>query len=240
MKKVLSFLLAALLLFALSVPAFADSSSVTYEGGAEKYVFLPGSDFSDTDLFQNFKGLMPGDTVSQDITVKSTLKGNYYVKIYLKAVPHVEGAKTVDEGKINDPVLDYDKTLRDAAQKVPTMEDFLHQLSMTVVMDGKEIYSASPDELGGLSDWVVLGYFFSGDEKTLTVNLSVPIELGNEYALRAGEVDWVFKAEEYPYTPDLSPRTGDTSNIVLFAGLMLAALIGISAIVFFLRKKKKQ
>ena len=68
MKKTISFLLALLLLATTSALA---ASSVTFEGGAENFVFLPGSQFSDSDLFQNYKMVMPGDVLTQRITVPS-------------------------------------------------------------------------------------------------------------------------------------------------------------------------
>jgi len=81
MKKMLSFLLVLLLLMA-TLPASA-ISNVTYEGGAEHFVFLPGSEYSDSDLFENFKGVMPGDVIIQRITVKNT--SDKQVRIYMRA-----------------------------------------------------------------------------------------------------------------------------------------------------------
>ena len=83
MKKFVSIIL-ALLLLACTVPAFA-VSNVTYEGGAEHFVFLPGSEYSDSDLFENFKGVMPGDVIIQRITVKNT--SDKQVRIYMRADP---------------------------------------------------------------------------------------------------------------------------------------------------------
>ena len=60
--RTLSALLLALVL--LAVPVLAADSSVTYQGGAEKFVFLPGSEYTDSDLFDGFKGAMPGDTLT--------------------------------------------------------------------------------------------------------------------------------------------------------------------------------
>ena len=47
--KVCGALLLALVL--LTGAALADDAAVRYEGGAEKFVFLPGSSYSDSDLF---------------------------------------------------------------------------------------------------------------------------------------------------------------------------------------------
>ena len=239
MKKALSILLALMLVLGMSAVAFADgTSAVTYEGGAEKYVFIYNDDFTDTDLFNNFKNVLPGDSIDQNITVGNIRAGNYYVNIYMKAKPHSDSADTYDDGKIHDTVVDYDENLQNSDPKVPTMEDFLHQLSMTIKIDDKVISQAPADELGGLSDWVLLGRFYKGDKKTITVTLEVPKDLGNEYAFRAGEVDWIFRAEEVPFTPDPGPKTGDDSNIVLYAGLMVGALTVLCVIFVFLRKRK--
>lgn len=84
MKKFLTICCALLLLACMSAGALA-ASSVTYEGGAEKFVFLPGSEYSDSDLFENFKGVLPGDTLTQKISVVNDTTGK--VRIYMRAEP---------------------------------------------------------------------------------------------------------------------------------------------------------
>lgn len=79
MKKWICVLLALMMLSASALAA----SSVTYEGGAEKFVFLPGSEHSDSDMFENFKGVLPGDVLTQKIAVKNDTDGQ--VRIYLRA-----------------------------------------------------------------------------------------------------------------------------------------------------------
>lgn len=83
MKKQISILL--VLLVVLGGASAHAVSSVTYEGGAEAFVFLPGSPFSDTDLFENYKMVMPGDVLTQRITVRNTSGGQ--VRIYMRAEP---------------------------------------------------------------------------------------------------------------------------------------------------------
>ena len=82
MKKFTVILLTLMLLLTTTAHAV---SSVTYEGGAEAFVFLPGSPFSDTDLFENYKMVMPGDVLTQRITVRNTSGGQ--VRIYMRAEP---------------------------------------------------------------------------------------------------------------------------------------------------------
>ena len=81
--KVCGALLLALVL--LTGAALADDAAVRYEGGAEKVVFLPGSSYSDSDLFANFKNVLPGDVIDQKITVSNNT--GKQVRIYMRAEP---------------------------------------------------------------------------------------------------------------------------------------------------------
>lgn len=83
MMKRFAIVLFALLWAALGASALA--ANVNYEGGAEKFVFLPGSEWSDTDLFENFKGVLPGDAIEQTITVRNDTKKS--VRLYMRADP---------------------------------------------------------------------------------------------------------------------------------------------------------
>lgn len=222
LKTISALALALLLMLGLGATAFADSS-VSYEGGAEKFVFLEGSEYTDTDLFEGFKNVMPGDELSQTITVKNSFTGSDGVKIYLRAVAHDEAGNPLSPNVA-------------AETDLVSMLDFLSQLSMTVKQGDRVLFEASPDELDGLKDNVLLGTFTGKAKTELTVTLSVPIELGNEYMNRIGEVDWVFTAEEFSNSN--APKTGDEANLGLWAGVMALSLTAAAAAVFFLRKKK--
>lgn len=78
-KTMLGFSILLMLLLSTSYPVQA--SSVTYVNQADKFVFVP----ENTDLFENFKGVIPGDQVAQTIFVKNDSK--VPVKIYLKINP---------------------------------------------------------------------------------------------------------------------------------------------------------
>jgi len=217
MKKLITLLMAAALVLTFSVGALAAESSVTYRGGAEKFVFLPGSEWSDTDLFgDGFKGVMPGDTVTQDIIIRNRYQGVDRVLIFMRAELHDEEGNPLSES-----VALHEDTV--------SMYDFLSKLSMTVKRGDKVLFEATADQLDGLKNNVCIGSFKSGYYSTITVELHVPIELGNEYANRVGEIDWVFTAEEIPATE--GPDTGDESRPLLWIGLMgLAAAAGTAAL----------
>lgn len=174
-RKFFLFLLAAAMVCGMSMTVFASGSSVIYKGGAEKFLFSPGSDYSQSDLFEDFKNVMPGDTLTETIVVKNESGHSDYVTIYMCAQVH------------------------DAADA--SMMDFLAQLQMKVYDGGNLIFDAAADETAGLTENVRLGTFKKGEGTRLTVELKVPIELGNEYANRIGIVDWVFLAEEGNFPP---------------------------------------
>ena len=171
--KVLSFLMVlSFVLSFMAVGVSAANSNVIFENEAEKFIFLPGSEFSDTDLFDNFKGMLPGDSRTQTVVVTNNYRGFDRIKVYLRALPHGESNPLSDEvAKV---------------ETVASMEDFLSQLSMVVRADGNVIFSASPNELNGLKNNIFLGEIDYGEIVKLDVELSMPIDLGNEYANRIG------------------------------------------------------
>ena len=226
MKTLSALLLTLVMLLALAIPVFAAESSVTYEGGAEKFVFLPGSEYTDTDLFDNFKGAMPGDTLTETITVENAQKNCDSVKIYLRAVLHDQS------NPLSASVV--------LTERRDTMQDFLSQLSMTVKQGDKVLFEAAPSELDGLAENVLLGTFKNGASTTLTVELHVPLELGNEYAERVGEVDWVFTAEEVNDPTTTAPKTGDGSNIWIYIAIMAVCVVLLVAVILFTRKRRKK
>ncbi len=221
-KRISAFLVALVMVFGMTTTAFAAESYVTYEGGAEKFVFLPGSEYTDTDLFDNFKGVMPGDVLTEQIKVTNESSNSDYVNVYMKAVAHDE------TNNLSETVA--------ATEDLVSMKDFLAQLDMRVLQGEKVLFEAKASELDGLKEYVLLGSFEKGEGTDLTVELSVPIELDNKYANRVGEVDWVFAVEELNYPPDETPETGDTTQILPYVGILGVA--GIGAIALFLLKRK--
>lgn len=225
MKTIASLVMMLVLLLGIGAPAYADGI-VSYQGGAEKFVFLPGSSYTDTDLFDGFKNVMPGDTLTQTVEVRNRFLNTGSVRIYLRAVAHDEQTNPLSSA------------VAASGETVATMSDFLSQLYMEVWQGDKCIYTGSPDELDGLKNNVLLGTIPRFKSTTLTVKLQVPAELGNEYANRVGEVDWVFTAEELD--PQGNPKTGDTSNLTLWICVMVVCLAAIAVVAFLVLKKKKQ
>ena len=70
MKRFITFLCVLGILLSMTVTASA-AGTVTYNGTAQKFIFEPGSNQSPTDLFSDFKNVMPGDSLTQKISGRS-------------------------------------------------------------------------------------------------------------------------------------------------------------------------
>lgn len=189
----------------------AQDGNVTYDGNAKDFIFAPGSEYSPTDLFADFKNLMPGDSVSQKITIDNDISKEVKIKIYMRSL----GADQQSQ-------------------------EFLSQLSLTVVQDGKtNLFDAPASETAQLTDWVYLGTLYSGGKIDLDVTVSVPITLGNDFQDAVGKLTWEFMVEELPVeTTDPRP-TGDNSNIYVAMTVMSVSAAALT-VVLALKKKKEQ
>ena len=189
----------------------AQDGNVTYDGNAKDFIFAHGSEYSPTDLFADFKDLMPGDSVSQKITIDNDISKEVKIKIYMRSL----GADQQSQ-------------------------EFLSQLSLTVVQDGKtNLFDAPASETAQLTDWVYLGTLYSGGKIDLDVTVSVPITLGNDFQDAVGKLTWEFMVEELPVeTTDPRP-TGDNSNIYVAMTVMSVSAAALT-VVLALKKKKEQ
>ena len=243
MKKLLSLVMIAAALAALTVPALAADAVVRREGTSGLVIETVGSGYTDTDLFGSFKNVMPGDELTENITIQNNVSGFDYVKLYIRAVPHDEQGNplTYDEAFENEDGKDKQNIEGMRDETVATMADFLAQLSMDVYLvnadETKEIiFSASPDQSAQLTDSVLLGTFAKGESAKIQAVLHVPAELRNEYANRVGEVDWLFTVEGFNNEKPLIP-TGQLNWPVAVFGALGVLLIAGGIIV--LTKKKK-
>lgn len=203
--KILTILSAAILLGTILMNASlalasstAVDSNVEYRGRAESFVILP----EDTDLFQNFKNVMPGDTIKQEIRVANEGTNIMPARIYLRAEP-------ID----------------------PADKPFLEQMNLRVEHNVLgELSDDLSSEQGGLAENVLLGTFFPGTDRMLEVTLEVSLAMGNDFQNAVGEIIWIFTVEEDDPPP--LPQTGlavagrwtAIALVILGSGLLLIVM----------------
>jgi hypothetical protein len=216
MKRVISLFVVLLVWLIGVLPVSAANGAVTYDGKSQSFIFAPGSDHSPTDLFPNFKDVMPGDSIEQPITVKNDASNGVKVKIYLRSLGAHEDS-----------------------------EAFLSQLHLRVAKSEENkmayMFDAAADQTDGLTDWVCLGTLYSGGEVNLKVLLDVPVTMGNAFQQQIGYLDWQFKIDEYPIedTVPVPPPTGYTVSGSAWIGMAIG-LLGMTLFGLFLFRNKKE
>lgn len=174
-KRTLMLTLLMIFLVSMSVQVSATESSVTFDNN-KIIVVEPGSTYSNSDLFDNFKGVMPGDYLEEEITIVNEYPEFDGIDVYMRAIL----PEALESGKDTN-----------------TMHEFLSKLSMKVFNGTELIYDASPDLLDGLSENVYLGSLKNGESLKLNVQLYVPLDLDNKYQDQIGEVSWLFTVQDF-------------------------------------------
>ena len=202
--------LALIIIFGLILcPNVMATSKVQFEGGADNFVFYPEGDWAETDLFENLKGIMPGDKRSEIITIKNLASEYDYVKLYLRAKPASDRPANTS-GDI-------------------TMGDFLSQFDIDVYKDGDLISTSKASDAGPLASNFLLGTFKNDDEGLLTVEITAPNNLSNKYMHSQGEIEWIFTAEAYKDGVIINPYTND--DIIKYIAIATIAAIAIVLII---------
>lgn len=203
-KKLSAFFMVMVLVISTFVTtAFAAESTITYKGrsAGNMIEFAPGSLYTKTDLFENMKDVMPGDTRTEIVTIKNEYSGCDYIKVYMRAVLHDEDNNLISPKVMEELIArqaDSENAEDQAMSELAYMNDFLKQLKLTVKNGEKTVYEGHPDSLetGFENGNVALGTLRRNKSMTLDVVLEVPLEMDNRYADRIGEVDWIFVVEE--------------------------------------------
>lgn len=217
-KRLAALVLAAAVVLSLSATALAAGTSVTFYGKKKGFGWETGREYTATDLFSGFKNVLPGDRLSQTITITNKARDCNYIKLYLRLRAH-DGEKNPMEAESGESVV--------------SMEDFLSQLTMRVYRGDRLIYENSPDRADELRENVLLGTLYREKSAKLRVELDIPEDLDNQYANRLGEVDWVLHADAIQ--EDTLAQTGQRNwPVAVLGGLgVLCVAVGI-----FLRRRK--
>ena len=193
-KRILAAFMALAIVFSYSLVSLADGVGSLTGGPTITLTEQNGQPVfqlnRDTNLFDGFTSVMPGDKLSQDITLRGkNMMSSYRIYMYARVC---ENAGT--------PEHPGDTVLRKAG--------FLDYLTLEVSRNGSSIDVMNA---GTGADGVYLGTFSAGSEATLTVDLTVDINMGNEFQNAQEYIDWVFYAQQVvnPITPDPDPEDPD-------------------------------
>ena len=169
MKTIIKRLVTFVMIFVMALSTLttlAADGNVIYSGDAGEFIFAPGSEHSLTDLFPEFKDVMPGDTLTQKIVVKNNAKKS--VKISMRALGAHEDSK------------DFLSKLNLYVEKVTDTP----------------LFEAPADQTAQLTEWRQVGVLAAGGEVELMVGLQVPTSIDNNYKKLVGYLDWEFMVEE--------------------------------------------
>ena len=214
MKKLFLIFTVIVIAITSTISVYADGF-VTYSGKAREFIFKEGSEYSLTDLFSDFKDVMPGDSITQKITVKNEASKQVKVKIYIRSLGANEGS-----------------------------EEFLSKLNLKVKKSSNNnmayMFDNAANESAPLDKWVYLGTLYSGGKVNLDVTLNVPVELGNDFQDQIGYLDWEFKVEELPVDKeDPKPTGDDNTNVILWSTIIIIAVF-LFFILIILKKREKE
>lgn len=171
-------------------------------------------------FFHNIKRVMPGDVYEDKILLKNTTN--------------------------RDAVL-YFKT------ELPEQEDkkmeFLESIELSIFLEDRLIYSGNLKSTE-LQQEVSLGTFKKATEDTLYFQIKIPSELNNSYALRDGDVKWIFTVEgeetdsiitqEEDLNQKNAAKTGDDSPILWYFVILAAGVLLMAGIMHIKKKEENK
>lgn len=194
--------------------AIPENSKVTFISKNKGFKF----ESDNSDLFLNFKNLLPGETRTQMISVTNKSSAT---EIFLRA-------EIEDQSKATPKTTALiEKLLKEYVTIVVTADDG------TLVYNGPvwgnlESNNANPDSMR--YDFS-LGKFASEQTKDLSIQLQVDPKVDNEYQELWGDIRWVWSAQGKETPIDPPPQTGDDSEMyfyivfVFLSGFILAYLL---------------
>lgn len=174
----------------------AQIPAVSYYGRAGQFVFTPGTGENPADLFRMFKGMVPGDTREQEITLRSAAASGAPINLFLRAYVPAPGADATEKEK------------EDAAKAEALLQRMTIRISCDEFSDRPMLSAgAYPDQ--GMGEWVFLGRFAYNTTSILRVKVQMPTELAvsgndnytdNDFQGVEAKVRWAFLVEEFDDT----------------------------------------
>ena len=194
--KILILLILLIVLFSFSweTLAFLNSKTLYYNGNTNKFSYI---NTNNTELFDSFKELMPGDTAEESILFKGT-----NIK---------EGSTLYIEVK-DDEILDF--------------------VNVEVYEDENLVTSNPTNE-------TILKALNKNEEFEIKLKLKVDENVGNEIDNLEKKLNISFVIKN-PNGDVISPKTGDSSRLLINLIIMVISLVGIIYTIFYKRNHEKE
>lgn len=204
-----------------------ENGQVVFTENAHKFVSLPSDD-----LFLNFKNVMPGDTVTQNISIKNDNSDT--TDIYLYALQMDNSAYISAE----------EKEIADELMKLMTIELTAKNKdnSIYTIYNGPIYGEGNSYNMHKAENAILLGTFAKGDSLDITATLKISPELDNRYANAVAKIKWVFTATgegETPIIPEPPIQTGESKKMVYILVAVVAVALLVIVVLSLLSKKKK-
>lgn len=159
---------------------------------------------SQTDLFANFKNLMPGTSRTQEITLANKSSKKTHLSL---------AAEAVDQEKMSDKQLEL-------------VNKLLNEYGIIEIScDGSSLYKGPVSGTAAGTNMlkpISLCDLDAGTSKNMTVKLELSPDMDNQYMELLGKVRWVFTADGEDAKGSITPvKTGDISRktmLISFAG----------------------
>lgn len=221
LTKRLTFLILSLMILTriADINVYA-AGNVSYEGSAGGFIFAAGTDSAKTDLFENFKYVMPGDELADSVEIKN--KSKEEVRIYMKALGAVSGSEEFLSQLglvVRDGDIELFNSTADASAQMTEWvllgsfapgADRVLDLTLLVPIEMGDDFQNAIGEL----EWL-----FKVEED------SIPEEPGEVTPPADEPPEIAPPAKEVPG----SPKTGDHSSIIMYIlGILIASPLLIS------------
>lgn len=166
---------------------------------------------NEKDFFAHFGSLLPGDNKSGTINLLNNTDHKTAMFFYTE---------------------ESDAANREEADKI------LDEINLHIVNGDSDIYEGELRALN-LREAVQIAVLEPGEQSSITYNIAVPEELGNEYEYATNQVAWVFQAVDMQDTTGANSnslngssfdKTGETTLYVAIA-IVLFAVISITLLV---------
>ncbi len=191
LKKILSVALTLLTIASLCTGIFAAAGDSYLDMGTKAYTYREiNTAYTTSDLFNNFKNVMPGDKRSQTIVLTNKSEAAF-LSLTLSGVEHDATDNPIHEA-VAATWQNAEGTLTDE-QILAKMKDFLRLMTITIYKDnanGAQLFSGTADTI--IDTGIYLGEITKDAPLTLYVTLDVSTDMDNDYAGKAGEIDWRF------------------------------------------------